>query len=420
MANDPYIRLARHRPFVLFWVGQTISQLGDRLNQVALAVLVYGTTNSPLLTALVFVAGMLPNIVMGPLGGVAADRFDRRKLMIATDLVRAGLVLTIPFVVGIKDIGPVLSLFVVFAVTCASLLFRPAKIAVIPDIAPAGQLQAASGATWLSDALADLLGYPIAGVIVALLGPAIALAFVLDAASYLVSALCIWPLPIKIIVQAEAIAGQSAVRRVQADLLEGWRFLRHTAALFENTMLSMVAQLSIGINVALLVVYAKTALEGGGGNFPIYYAALNTATGVGAVVGSVMAGRLLKIPRGPLILIGFLLMGLSVVWLGLVNNIWLATVTMFTGAIANLAWIVPTQALFLELTPDNLRGRVFALRGAFVFGAITAAMVGAGLAASVVPAATVIVAGGLLTIAAAAFGFTRSALRHPGSLRAPG
>ena len=201
--------------------------------------------------------------------------------------------------------------------------------------------------------------------------------------------------------------------RLKSDLLEGWHFLRRTPTLFENTILSMVAQLTIGINVALLVVYAKTALEGGETNFPLYYAILNTATGVGAIIGSIVAGRLVKIPRGPLILTGFIVMGLSITSMGLVNNIYLATVTVITGVIANLIWIVPTQALFFELTPANLLGRVGALRSTFVFGAITAAMLGAGLAASVIPAATVIVAGGLITIVAALFGFTRPALRHP-------
>lgn len=411
IAQDPYVRLARHRPFALFWTGQTISLFGDRLNQVALAVLVYATTNSALLTALTFFAATLPNVIIGPLGGVAADRFDRRNLMVATDLLRAVLVVTVPWMVSIS---PLLALVNVFLVTCASLVFRPAKGSVIPDLAPEGELQAASGATWLSDALADLVGFPVAGIIVGVLGPSlIVLVFVIDAATYVVSALCILPLPIKPIVRAPDALGRKVLALVRGDLIEGWRFLRRAPGLFENTMLSMVAQLTIGVNVALFVVYARTALDGGEANYPTYYAALNTFVGLGAIVGSLVAGRLGKLPKGPIILSGFAVMGIATIALGVSDNIVLAAAFVFISTVANLIWIVPTQTLFLQRTPAELMGRMVALRGSFVFGAITAAMFAAGLAAEVVPASDVIVVGGIVTVIAVAIGITRPALRDP-------
>lgn len=189
----PYARMARNRPFARFWLAQTISLLGDRLHQVALAVLVLGVTGSAPLTALVFLAATLPNLVIGPLAGVFVDRWDRRRLMIASDLIRAGLVLTLPLVVVF---APLATLPITFALTTASLFFRPAKSAVTQRLVDAPDLLHANSALWVADTLADLAGYALAALVVAILGPWLALAFVLDSLSYLVSAALLAGLPI--------------------------------------------------------------------------------------------------------------------------------------------------------------------------------------------------------------------------------
>src|SRR5262249_52698025 len=95
--GHPYVRLALDSRFAAYWLAPAISLFGDRLNQVALGVLTYSVTNSPLATGLVFLVATLPNIFLGPIAGTLVDRWDHKRVMIASDLIRAVLVIAIPF-----------------------------------------------------------------------------------------------------------------------------------------------------------------------------------------------------------------------------------------------------------------------------------------------------------------------------------
>ena len=98
----PYFRLMGDARFSAFWVGQAISMFGDRLHQIALGFLVFDATGSPMATGFVFLAATLPNLVLGPIAGTFVDRWEHKRVMIVSDLLRAGLVLLIPVVVEIN------------------------------------------------------------------------------------------------------------------------------------------------------------------------------------------------------------------------------------------------------------------------------------------------------------------------------
>ncbi len=183
--EHPYARLARDPRFSAFWLAGTISLFGDRLHQIALGVMVLAVTGSAMQTGLVFLAATLPNLVLGPIAGTFVDRWDQKRVMVATDLLRAALVVTLPFLaeVHIWLIYPA-----VFLITTISLFFRPAKAAIVPRIVPREDLTPANGAMWTGETVADIAGYPLAGVFVAMVGANLALAFWIDAATYIVSA----------------------------------------------------------------------------------------------------------------------------------------------------------------------------------------------------------------------------------------
>ena len=185
LADHPYVRLALDARFSAMWLGQLISLLGDRLNQVALGVLVYSVTGSALDVGLTFFAATLPNLLFGPFAGTFVDRWDQKRVMVVSDLLRAGLVLLVPLAAQ-RDVHLVYP--VVFAVTTVSIFFRPARSAVLPRIVRPEDLNAANGATWTAENIADIGGYAFAGVFVAFLGTALTIAFWFDAASYLISA----------------------------------------------------------------------------------------------------------------------------------------------------------------------------------------------------------------------------------------
>ncbi len=225
--HHPFVRLAVNGSFSALWTGQLISLLGDRVNQVALAALVYGTTNSAIAGSLTFVAATLPNLLFGPLAGVLVDRWDQKRVLVVSDLLRAAIVLFIPVSVSVNV---VLAYPLVFLLTSVSIFFRPARTAVIPRVVHEDELVTANSATWLSETLADVIGYPFAGLFVAFLGSALSLAFWLDSVSYVASALLVLAVVIPPVVRSagslEPIPGLSGIRD---DLASGWRFLRGRA-----------------------------------------------------------------------------------------------------------------------------------------------------------------------------------------------
>jgi MFS family permease len=410
--SHPYVRLALDARFAAYWLAQTISLLGDRLNQVALGVLVYALTNSPLATGLVFLAATLPNIALGPIAGTFVDRWEHKRVLIVSDLLRAGLVVVVPFA-ALADVVYVYPL--VFVITAVSLFFRPAKVAFLPRIVGTDDLMAANSATWTADTLADIVGFPIAGLFVAFLGTqaaSLSLAFFADSATYVLSAALVTGISVGPLVRDAAPMVGGAIRRFGTELVGGWRFLRGQPELFQNTMISTVAQMSVGVTLALMVVYARDALDGRFIPYPESYAAIDTAIGVGNLLGGLAVGVVsARLRKGRLVVGGFIAMGLTYIVLGLTGNVLIALAAATANGIANLVYIIPTQTIFIERTPLALMGRVVALRSSLVFGAMTAAMGISGALAESVPVGLVIAGFGVLTTLGGVVGALLPAVR---------
>jgi len=397
--QHPYVRLARDARFSAFWLAGTVSLFGDRLHQIALGVMVLSVTGSALQTGMVFLAATLPNLLLGPVAGTFVDRWDQKRVMIGSDMLRAGLVLVVPF---IADLNILLVYPLVFGITTISLFFRPAKAAVIPRIVRREDLTPANGAIWTGETLADIAGYPLAGLFVAFLGTNLALAFWVDSMTYLVSAALLAGLTVPPLARSVGPRVRGAVATFTEELKEGWRFLRGEKALFQNTLVSLVAQLTIGATLALMVVYAQRSLEGSTIPYPESYAVIEAAIGLGNLVGGFVVGAIgAKLRKGWLVITGFLFMGLATVVLGLTSNEVLAVGAAIVIGIFNLVYVIPSQTLFAERTPPGLMGRVIAIRSSIVMGALTGAMAVSSALADHVDAGTIIAVTGLLTVAAA-------------------
>jgi MFS family permease len=397
--RHPYVRLARDARFSAFWLAGTISLFGDRLHQIALGVMVLGITGSALQTGLVFLAATLPNLVLGPVAGTFVDRWDQKHVMIVSDLLRAGLVLLLPFIAE-HDVAFVYP--VVFGITTISLFFRPAKAAIVPRIVERDDLMPANGALWTGETLADIAGYPLAGVFVAFLGSNLALAFWVDSMTYLVSAVLLAGILVPPVVREVGPRVRGAVATFFGELRDGWRFLRGDAVLFQNTLVSVLAQLSIGATLALTVVYAQRSLDGDVIPYPESYAVIEAAIGLGNLAGGFVVGAIgARLRKGWLVVTGFAIMGLATIVMGLTSNDVLAVAAAVVIGIFNLVYVIPSQTLFAERTPTGLMGRVVAMRSSIVMGALTGAMAVCSGLADHVDAGVIIAATGVLTVLAA-------------------
>lgn len=404
-AQSPYLALVRNRNFSLLWVGQLISFFGDRVSQVAIGVLVLQRA-TPLDVGIVFAATAVPNVFLGPLAGALVDRWDRRRTMIACDLVRAGLVLLVPVAINVH-IGYVYA--IALAVATVGLLFRPAKTAVVPLIVDEERLVTANSASSVNETLADLIGYPVAAAIVASLANLIGAAFVIDSATYIVSALLIWGMTVP---RQELNTERFSVRAIWREMAEGWRFLTHQAELLANTIVSTVAQLAFGAEIVCSLIYAKSVLSQTILPFPENYGWLMASLGLGSVVGGVAIGWLApNAPKGPMTIAGFIGLGASMVAVGLTRQPYVAIALFFAIGVANMLYLVPTITLFQELTPQRLFGRVVSSRQALTFGAMAISMGAAGYLAGRLGAAEVLMLGGGLIAIAGLGGLLVPAMR---------
>jgi hypothetical protein len=172
--------------------------------------------------------------------------------MIVSDLLRAGLVLLIP-IAAVTNL--VLAYPLVFLVTTVSLFFRPAKGAILPRIVAEEDLLPANSALWVGETFADIGGYVLAGLFVALLGSQLPLAFWVDSVTYIASALLIASIAgrpmTRTVAEKVGEGARAAFATFGREIGEGWRFLRGDAVLLANTLQATAGQFMLGIFLAL-------------------------------------------------------------------------------------------------------------------------------------------------------------------------
>lgn len=407
--QSPYLRLVANRNFALLWIGQLVSLLGERIHQVAIGFLVFRATGSAMEVGFTFAATAIPNIVLGPLAGTLVDRWDRRRTMIACDLVRAAMVVAVPFVI---EVHIALVYVMAFLIATVTLLFRPAKTALIPRVVGDRDLVAANSASSIADGAADLVGLPLAGVLIATLG-SLELAFAIDGATYVLSAVLLLAMSLERDTDLTARAAPFSPTAVWREMAEGWRFLTRQAELFSNTVLSTVAQLAVGAEIVATLPYAERVLQTGDWSPVEVYAWMLGAIALGSILGGTAVGAIGdRLPKGRMVIAGFIGMGVALAVAGLVTQPLVAIGLFFVVGVTNMLFIIPTITLFQQRTPGRLMGRVVSSRQALVFGAIAASMAVSGVLAEAIGAGTVLVVFGCVCAAAGVVGILLPSMRN--------
>jgi len=305
----------------------------------------------------------------------------------------------------------------IFGITSISIFFRPARVAVLPRIVRQDELVTANSAMWAGDTFADVIGYPLAGIFVAFLGPALPLAFWIDAATYTASAILIASIAVPAVQRRRAASGaedgDEATTGVFTEMREGFRFLRRDPVLFGNTIQSTVGQFGLGLITALTPIFVQDVLAPPDVDPKAAYAFLETAIGVGNLVGGFAIGLIgARLLKGLTVSVGFILWGITLVAFALSGNLLLDFAILFGQGVANMVYVIPSQVLFQERTPADMIGRVVGFRFAVVFGGMALAMAIGGLLALVVGTAAVLVVGGVVTILAGVGGLFVKEMRE--------
>lgn len=340
------------RDFALLWAGMSVSLLGDGIYFVAIAWQVYELSNAPTALAVVGVAWTLPNVLLLLVGGVLSDRFDRRRLMIVSDVVR-GLAIGTIAVLSLSGALELRHLLVLVAIYGAGeALFVPAFQAIVPDIVPQEHLVQANSLDTLMRPLAVQLGGPALGGL-AIAGFGTGVAFALDAATFAVSATCLAlmrsrPLPLK----ENAIGIRSALREVG----EGFAFVRAHRWLWGTLAAAGLSLLLYYGPMEVLLPYViKNELGGSSTDFGLALAAV----GVGAIAAALVMGQR-PMPRRPFTVMftaWAICMACVAVW-GLATELWqILAVSVVRGVGITVGTVLWTTIMHTRV-PRHLLGRV--------------------------------------------------------------
>ena len=394
------LALLRRRDFALLWLGGLVSVTGDWVLRAALPYFVYEQTGSTVATAGMVAAALAPGIVLGSVAGVFVDRWNRKRVLVAGNLLQAG---TVALLLLVPHEG---WLWVVFAVAAAQSLIAsfasPAESALLPTLVNDEQLVAANALNVVNNRIGRLLGLPLGATLLATVG--LELVVVVDALSFVLAALLVSPIaapPAARMLRAAEGAVSSAAGSAWAafwgEWLDGLRLVGRERVL--AVVFAVLGLMTFGGTMLdpLTVAWVRDIL----GEGPQVYALLLTAHAASGIAGAVLVSRI-DVRLAPRLLVGWssIAAGVALAVRYNVPSVPLALgLSLFVG-LTSVASAVGVETLVQRAVRDDYRGRVFGALGATgsllsLLGALTA-----GVLAEVVGLVTMLnVASALIALA---------------------
>jgi MFS family permease len=370
------LALLRRRDFALLWLGGLVSVTGDWVLRAALPYFVYEQTGSTVATAGMIAAALAPGIVLGSVAGVFVDRWNRKRVLVAGNLLQAG---TVALLLLVPHGG---WLWIVFAVAAAQSLIgsftSPAESALLPTLVNDEQLVAANALNVVNNRIGRLLGLPLGATLLAMLG--LELVVVVDAASFVLAALLVSPIvappAARVLRAAEgaATAAGSAWAAFWGEWLDGLSLVRRERVL--AVVFGVLGLMTFGGTMLdpLTVAWVRDVL----GEGPQVYALLLTAHAASGIVGAVLVSRI-DVRLAPRLLVGWssIAAGIALAVRYNVPSVPLALgLSLFVG-LTSVASAVGVETLVQRAVRNDYRGRVFGALGATgsllsLLGALTA------------------------------------------------
>ena len=397
-------RALRHRNFQLFFTGQLISLIGTWMQSVAQSWLVYRLTGSAVLLGLIGFCGQIPVLIVAPIGGALADRFNRRHLVIATQtsaMVLAFVLATLTLTGRVQ----VWHLFVLSAlVGVVNAIDIPVRQSFALDMVGREDLHNAIALNSSMVNGARIIGPALAGILVASIGEG--WCFFANAVSYVAVIVGLLLMRIKTAVRAQATG--SAFE----SIVEGFRFVGRTAPI--RALLLLLGLISLmGMPYAVLMpIFADKILHGGASGLGL----LMGATGVGALTGALgLAARRGPFGLGRWIAVASSGFGVSLILFSLSRTFWLSAVLLVPVGFFMMVQMSASNTLIQAMSPDQLRGRVMAVYSMMFMGVAPFGALLAGTLADRLGSPLTVAAGGVVCIIGGiVFAFRLPVLRPEG------
>lgn len=336
----------RSRGFTYLWLGQLISGMGSALTTLASSILVYRVTGSALSVGLMLIATAGPTVLVGLLAGVFVDRYDRRRILLASDLTRAVLIFLVPFLVP----HSMFWLYAIVAVSSAiTQFFDSAHASILPELASDEDLASANSFMAISSIGSTTVGFAAAGFLAS--AADLNLAFYLDAFSFLVSAVLI---TLAHVPPSPKVEDTSAAA-IGRNLLAGIRTVRDISVLRSLFLMVLPIFIIFGLTNSLYLPFALKVLGGTEFQFGLQQA----AEAVGIALGSLLMARLAdRIREGQWLVLSYILMAIVGAAFAASSRMDLAILLLAVSGFVNAPSFIGRQLVIQRATPRDLRGRV--------------------------------------------------------------
>lgn len=401
--------LRENRNYRCSWTGQVVSEVGDHFNNIAVFSLALGETGSGLVVAGVMLARALPAVLAGPISGVLLDRFDRRRIMMASDLVRA--VIALGFVRAVSDPRPWLLYLLSALLMFASPFFTAGRAAILPAVAGRRELHTANSLTQTTQWMTLTVGAFLGGTMVAQFG--FRVAFVLNALSFVFSAWSIWRMNPPPGGFRATGAGPGQVRPMR-DYAEGLRYMGSTPLVLGIALVGVGWATGGGASQILFSLFGEQVFHRGAAGIGTLWA----SAGIGLLIGGTLAHRLGA-------RLSFAAYKRTIVVCYVVHGAAFVIFSQMTSFVLALAWIALSRAAvavssvlnysqLLHHVPDRYRGRVFATLESMTWATMMLSLLLAGVASlRVSPRLIGALAGALSSTTAIFWGWANWAGRLP-------
>jgi DHA3 family macrolide efflux protein-like MFS transporter len=352
-------KIFQNRNLTFLWLGQMFSQSGDSIYQIGLLWLVLELSGSESITGLVAMSSYLPAVLFALFAGVAADRLDRRRIMLSADASRTLLILLVPAAYILGFLSPLFLAINAFAIAITATFFNPARDSLVPQIVPQSGLLRANSLIQTSWQFSLLLGPAIAGFLLHVAGKIHLFTF--DSIAYFASFFCV------LLIRPP----QRKLRPSKRDLgvreiLEGLEYAVKQPVILPLLLITIADNIFImGPAIVGTPVFVKQELGLGAEA----YALIQACYAVGMLLGT--AGLFTigtRFKKGQLLLTGMVLDGLTFIPLFFVNNIVAMAIIIVIHSIAIPLLTISRTSLIQDIVPTQMTGRIFALVNLAVVG----------------------------------------------------
>ena len=403
--------LRQNRNYRYTWMGQVVSEIGDYFNNIAVFALVMEKSGSGLVVSGVMLSRAIPAVLAGPVAGILLDRLDRRRIMIASDLIRAAVALA--FILTIHQPRAWLLYLLSAALMFASPFFTSGRAAILPTIASEEELHTANSLTQTTSWATLTAGTLLAGFSAARFG--YEWAFVINSLSFAFSAWSIWSIAVPGGFRAPRSGGRGhAHTRPWHDYGEGLAYMRSVPLMMGIGMISVGWALGGGAAQILFALFGEQVFHRGASGIGSIWGFAGIGLLVGGAIGHLAGRRVDFAGYKRAVAVSYIVHGAAYMLFSQVESYAAALVCMMLSRVGMAVTSVLNNSQLLRHTPDRFRGRVFATMESLRWSVMIVSMAAAGIASQYVSPRTIgLVAGAFGSLTALAWAWCDGTGRLP-------